>query len=793
MTDETAYIERKKKGEDELDFESLKEQGIKLLQELSGKVWTDYNTHDPGVTILEQVIYALNELIYISEFDVKDVLTAENGQIPYKDLALYKPLEIFPSGTITHNDYCKSIFDNVEGIRNVWVQNCEEQNAQGLYCFLVDLEKKFIGSEGKIIEKIKQHYSAHRNLGEDIDKVEILKREPIELCAVIEINKNQTPDHILANIFFECFKVITPRIVFHSYKEMKDSDLALDDILTGPLTKNGYIKDDELLPPAQTIYVSGLMKKVFQVDGVSSIREFYIEKDRAKIRTVLNFKDFKQGAYIKFPENVHDLKIRLESNDRANTIDMVEVKRKFYQLVHKYKSTHSTSQDIEELFGLPKGKNLPLGNFYSIQNQFPAIYGVNEFGVPQSASPERKAKARQLKGYLLLFEQVMVNFLSQFENIPNLFSIDPDLKSTYFTKAHTTAPNVNDLYPESWVNDPEKHRADLEQLVSKYDNFYERRNRVLDYILALYGERFSQKTYQQFKYYYTSAELPQVLCENKIFFLKYLVEINRYKAGSFDYLKPSWNTYNISYLKLKTTLLLGIREFSQVTFSDVLANHNIQLIHEDMVDNYVDFLYKRKNRNVELDNDYIQAHFGHIPYLPNVRTHDKETISDIAKNIDYMLDGILCDEFFRYGINLNYYKIGKLNRRDDYTIVFKHPKYNDYIYIGDFKEHRDAVVAINCLQQFLVRLNQESEGVHILEHILLRHEQKNKSYGCHLTDHKNEVVFKSTNDYSKDNHRDFHSELVDVLHHPHNYLIVAADEERFEIYISKDDIRIFEC
>ena len=40
-------------------FEVLQEESLAQLQELSGNVWTDYNLHDPGVTILEQLNYAL--------------------------------------------------------------------------------------------------------------------------------------------------------------------------------------------------------------------------------------------------------------------------------------------------------------------------------------------------------------------------------------------------------------------------------------------------------------------------------------------------------------------------------------------------------------------------------------------------------------------------------------------------------------------------------------------------------------------------------------------------------------
>ena len=45
---ETQFIERTRP--EEVLFESLRREGISLIEDLCGKVWTDYNLHDPGIT-----------------------------------------------------------------------------------------------------------------------------------------------------------------------------------------------------------------------------------------------------------------------------------------------------------------------------------------------------------------------------------------------------------------------------------------------------------------------------------------------------------------------------------------------------------------------------------------------------------------------------------------------------------------------------------------------------------------------------------------------------------------------
>ena len=50
-----------------MDYTFLREEGIPHLERMAGKLWTDFNTHDPGITILGQVCYAITDLDLIDE------------------------------------------------------------------------------------------------------------------------------------------------------------------------------------------------------------------------------------------------------------------------------------------------------------------------------------------------------------------------------------------------------------------------------------------------------------------------------------------------------------------------------------------------------------------------------------------------------------------------------------------------------------------------------------------------------------------------------------------------------
>ena len=67
------------------DFDALRLRAIGTLQRLAGQTWTDHNSHDPGITLLEAVCYAITDLAYRTEHPVADLLASlpvADGQPP---------------------------------------------------------------------------------------------------------------------------------------------------------------------------------------------------------------------------------------------------------------------------------------------------------------------------------------------------------------------------------------------------------------------------------------------------------------------------------------------------------------------------------------------------------------------------------------------------------------------------------------------------------------------------------------------------------------------------------------
>src|SRR5262249_28770766 len=92
------------------DYETLRAEGLTHIEDLAHSLWTDYNAHDPGITILEALCYAMTESGYRSSFDMKDMLTKDNGQT-VDGQVLFTAKKILTNNPLTINDYRKLLID----------------------------------------------------------------------------------------------------------------------------------------------------------------------------------------------------------------------------------------------------------------------------------------------------------------------------------------------------------------------------------------------------------------------------------------------------------------------------------------------------------------------------------------------------------------------------------------------------------------------------------------------------------------------------------------------------------
>jgi hypothetical protein len=787
---EPLSIKRRKAGNSDVSFDSLRSEAIKLIQQLSGHVWSDYNLHDPGITVLEQLIYAITDLIYRTEFAIEDYLASEDGSIDLEAQVLHHPAEIFSCRATTKLDYRKLLLNKVAVADNVWLSAMPEhptsRQCRGLYSVSVKLQQGLDRHlRDNAIHQLRAAYLGARNLCEDLGEIKVIDNLEYELCASVEVKSDRQPVDILAEIYFACARRIASSVNITNYDQLTDEIPPLDQLFDGPFTDFGFFMDHDLPEQQSEFLVSTLFSVINSIEGVDYVKQLYMGRGEDKFYdTIDSTGSGPDKAFdLHLPRLIEEVKVELTRNGRVLKIPLQQVLARYDELNYKYQTSRSILQDNTLLYQAIKGESRTFSQYYSIQNQLPANYGINMQGIPKSAPIEVKAKARQFKAYLVIFEQLMANFMTNLDSIQSLFSLRTDVPTSYSVQT-LTEQQVGDLsavYPTDANNV-------LSRIVAGFDNYYERKGRLLDYLLALYGERFSQNSLRHFNYYCREDEVEQVIMANKVAYLESIVKLGRDRAAASDYSVTS--EHPKSGLALRVAMLLGFEQDQSGQLTEAILSLGIELrshhAYKEIKADSDDFrlfnfqpLDGSRLKSVEqaqlLDNNKLTSV---DQYLENIT----ETI--LVKN------ALLSERLLREGIYLERYCIAQFDSHQDYVLTFKIDD-NTLWQLGIYKDRASANLAANNLRQCLLLLNQASEGLHVIEHILLRPQQKGESSVTDLVEDEDffsfrlSVIFPSWTSRCHDEH--FRTLAKETLHinapahiSPEIYWLDFAQMQEFE-------------
>ncbi|WP_157986620.1 hypothetical protein [Chitinophaga alhagiae] len=118
--EQTASIPKTPQLKPPEDFYFLRQKGISYIQELGHRLWTDYNVHDPGITTLELLCFALTDLAYRTGFDRRDIFAAYLAKNKLGSQAFFEAHDILTINPLTLRDYRKLLIDQA-GIQNAWL------------------------------------------------------------------------------------------------------------------------------------------------------------------------------------------------------------------------------------------------------------------------------------------------------------------------------------------------------------------------------------------------------------------------------------------------------------------------------------------------------------------------------------------------------------------------------------------------------------------------------------------------------------------------------------------------
>jgi hypothetical protein len=807
---QVSYLDKDKKVDPSLDFNELRKEGIKIVQELTGSFWTDYNLHDPGVTILEQLCYALTELSFRTDFEIEQLLFREGKE----DLPFFRPEEILTNNPLSTSDLRKLLLDNIPEIKNIWFEPAREYEAgfNGLYRILVDtsLISATEQEEQEVVDKIHRIFSQNRNLCEDIFEIKILDQLPVQISAEIETDGLTELGQIMANIYFSVEQFINPEVKFHSLGELLQENKTYSEIFEGPMLKHGFVLDEALISQPETIIISDIVKLIMQVEGVVSVKNLHLELDGEKFYNQLTIP---KGKIPKFIHNdvlqdAQDHSIKFyKGNLEYNGFKPGAFRKYLNELVSEHKKSYRIQESTFEAPEVQHGLNFE--EYYSIQEHFPAVYGVGTQGLPNKPTIDRKAKANQLKGYLMLFEQFMANYFSQLAHFKDLLSIHKKLDNTYFYQPLDAVPgaekfyaseheNIEDAYLE-FGDIPKNYREGLAGLNDYFDDFVDRKNRMLDFLLAVHGESYTKYSLSQFNYYFTEDEFKKFQIKCKSALLQQLANINYNRAAGMDYYDEEDSGITGIEKKLNVILGLGLEEDERgkitirkkETLFEVLKPYGIKLINPGSSSAAMKkWKGESAAKTIGHTQKSINASFDYIDDEDFKELEEPDEQKLLAKLLPFRIKTLPTD-FMVSGIELMNYKFGPVKGEEKgFALVHWNKDAEEWQVTGKFDSENELLQGVKLLMKKLIIINTETEGFHMVEHILLRPKQTEKKYGIYIKDEKGNYLLKSKKQYSLEERENILQTVKENLHVYDHYSVEADDNRDMNIIfdIPKTDL-----
>lgn len=584
-----------------LDPKPLFELGLREVRANARALWTDHNIHDPGITTLELLCYALTDLCYRACYPVEDLLAVAGDNARSMADQFFSARRALPNAPLTELDYRRLMLD-VDGVRNAWIYHVtdpayyadaiegkllhddpgllgiREVRLRGLHGARIEYtERASAADKARIDAEVAQALQDNRCLCEDFVEVTAVQFQDFVLCAEIELQPDADALEVHAALLLVVQLYLAPGVRRYTRDEMlarfkADGARYTDpDLFEGPAPRRGFIDPDELAAAElrSTIRLSDVISEIMDVPGVKAVRDIVIRPTAPPA-----------GA----PEE-SKWEVGVIPGRRAR-LDPAGSRLVLYKgsmplprspaVVERYEELKK--EDEKKYAPRPSGDAPPIlgrfrdaGVYESVQKHFPVLYGIGDAALPAGASLERQAQARQLQGWLLFFDQLMANDCAQLASLTRLFSVDPNLDHSYFSQA---VDGLRDLYPppdaaqqaaEAETGDSDAARdaarnawrlriqVMLDALAEGQPAMLRRRNRFLDHLMARFAERLQDYLEIQAALF---GATPAAAARAKCAFLAQYPELGAERGLGYDFTREAPD--NDAGLQRRLAHLLGL-------------------------------------------------------------------------------------------------------------------------------------------------------------------------------------------------------------------------------------------
>ena len=574
-----------------------------------------------------------------------------------------------------------------------------------------------------INQEVYQTLHQHRNLCEDFKNISGIAVNEIGICGDILLKNTANLIETQAQILFAIQEYLSPSIRFYSLSEMLAKGMPSEAIFNGPALKHGFIIDEEIakssLLDKKYIYASDLINLIMDIEGVVAVKDLLLTKYDTKGKVAQSGERWCLATDVqhKASLSIAKSKILFFKDDLPYILSDDNHERMLARLTRlKTINERYKVSSVANDFPIPEGTPVEVDNYTPLRFSLPQNYGVGETGLPETATSERRAKAKQLQAYLAIFDQLLANYLSQLNNLDKVFSIEEattqKLEKTYYNQ-FLGAENLGnkDLYVDANILEDAAGSIigdnSLQRLTESRSDYLDRRNRFLDHLLARFSESFSE--YALLVFNVLDPEEKQQLIKDKIQFLNQYPIISSQRGKGFNYKDPTqiWNTDNVVGLQKRGSKLLGMEDFLRQDFHCPSLRDQFSVIPKG--NNLFSFELKDAGNSILVGVDNYASEEAAMCAI-------EECIKVAVETDNYTTKEISAGQFI-------------------FQIGFIDPlaPANNTIYANSTTPYPSKKVALEAafLLQEQLKADFEGtpctvEGMHIIEHILLRPKQEYK-------------------------------------------------------------------
>ncbi|MBR4712260.1 MAG: hypothetical protein IKP27_01100 [Paludibacteraceae bacterium] len=496
-----------------LDYDQMKEVGLQYIQEIAHQNWTDFNTHDPGVTIWEALCFSLSDLAYRTSFEIKDLLT--NGlKTKLEGKEWFHPEKMLSFNPLTPIDYRKLILETIPEIQNVWIEKYDKEKVSvklgtyspwnftvnGLYQVRFQCTERDVRSVKNRLEAL---LNRHRNLCERFlpsDLWNYSKPIKIGICVSLEVDRYSDLARIVYDIYKRVGEYITPSIRHYTVSELQEKGKSFDEIFQGSYFGDessflGFIDYDELkrYDKKTKLFVSDIINVIMNVEGVLGVPHIhFVVDDENRNRVDMS----EQMVSLRYEdENCFVLSPLCEPNGQY-CLNHIYVQRNGFPIRLQFSAEDAGSAllggealEKKNFLDMPpiESKYRNTRQYYSFQNILPQCYRVGRTTPLLCDSPLLRGRAKQLKGYLSLFDQFLSDYLVRLSSLDSLLSAeggetDPDVAWFHGFLSDDEVANISEIL-----------KYDDLQFQSVFeDKRRTTRGKALDHLLSRFGETFPE-------------------------------------------------------------------------------------------------------------------------------------------------------------------------------------------------------------------------------------------------------------------------------------------------------------